>query len=195
MWWLGRWQQAASGPPGTPPRQRWQHQKETVPPPRPDPGLAACSGTSASLAAAGAPWPACCAPAWRSCAWWVGQEPRCTSSPRRTKSFALLGKWTVDTYALEVRARWIGPSEQKAPKIKTKNWPFLQKWPFSDHKKWHFQWPNQNSKNTFIVQTFPKYGPYDFYFVNLSLLGAILAIFQFCWFSGLFWPFSPCKIG
>ena len=50
--------------------------------------------------------------------------------------------------------------------------------------------PNQNSKTTFIVQTFPKYGPYDFYFVNLSLLGAILAIFQFCGFSGLFWPFS-----
>ena len=68
---------------------------------------------------------------------------------------------------------------------------FGQKW----QKKWHFEWPNQNSKTTFIVQTFPKYGPYDFYFVNLSLLGAILAIFQFCWFSGLFWPFSPCKIG
>ena len=26
---------------------------------------------------------------------------------------------------------------------------------------------------------FPKSGPYDFYFVNLTLLGAILAIFQF----------------
>ena len=48
---------------------------------------------------------------------------------------------------------------------------------------------------TFIVQTFPKYGPHDFYFVNLSLLGAILAIFQFCWFLGLFWPFSPYEIG
>ena len=46
---------------------------------------------------------------------------------------------------------------------------------------------------TFIVQTFPKYGPYDFYLVNLSLLGAILAIFQFCGFSGLFLPFFPCK--
>ena len=31
--------------------------------------------------------------------------------------------------------------------------------------------------------------------MNLSLLGAILAIFQFCWFSGLFWPFFHCKIG
>ena len=72
---------------------------------------------------------------------------------------------------------------------------FGQKCPFSDQKKWHFEWQNQNSKTTFTVQTFPKYGPYDFYFVNLSLLGAILAIFQFCWFSGLFWPFSHCKIG
>ena len=44
------------------------------------------------------------------------------------------------------------------------------------------------------LQTFPKYGPYDFYLVNLSLLGAILAIFQFCGFSGLFWPFSPCTL-
>ena len=75
------------------------------------------------------------------------------------------------------------------------DWHFWQKWPFSDPKKWHFEWPNQNSKTTFIVQTFPKYGPYDFYFVNLSLLGAILAIFQFCGFSGLFLPFFPCKIG
>ena len=40
-------------------------------------------------------------------------------------------------------------------------------------------WP-QNSKTTFIVQTFPKYGPYAFYFMNLSLMGTILAIFQFC---------------
>ena len=77
--------------------------------------------------------------------------------------------------------------------IRLKDWHFWQKWPFSDKKKWHFEWPNQNSKTTFIVQTFPKYGPYDFYLVNLSLLGAILAIFQFCGFSGLFWPFFPCK--
>merc|ERR1711978_816541 len=68
-----------------------------------------------------------------------------------------------------------------------------QKWPFLDQKKWHFEWPNQNSKTTFIVQTFPKYGPYGFDLVNYSLLGAILAIFQFCGFSGLFWPFFPCK--
>ena len=72
-----------------------------------------------------------------------------------------------------------------------KDWHFWQKWPFSDQKKWHFEWPNQNSKTTFIVQTFPKYGPYDFYLVNLSLLGAILTIFQFCGFSGLFWPVFP----
>ena len=72
---------------------------------------------------------------------------------------------------------------------------FGQKCPFSDQKKWHFEWPNQNSKTTFIVQTFPKNGPYGFDLVNLSLLGPILAKFQFCWFSGLFWPFFPCKWG
>ena len=38
---------------------------------------------------------------------------------------------------------------------------FWQKWPFSDHKKLHFELPNQNSKTTLIVQTFPKYGFYD----------------------------------
>ena len=70
---------------------------------------------------------------------------------------------------------------------------FLPKVPIFGPKKWHFEWPNQNSKTTFIVQTFPKYGHYDFYLVNLSLLGAILAIFQFCGFSGLFWPFFPCN--
>ena len=64
---------------------------------------------------------------------------------------------------------------------------------FRTKKKWHFEWPNQNSKTTFIVRTFPKNGPYGFDLVNLSLLGAILAIFQFCGFSGLFWPFFPCK--
>ena len=57
-------------------------------------------------------------------------------------------------------------------------------------KKWHFEWPNQNSKTTFIVQTFPKYVPYDLNFMNLLLLGAILAMFQFCWFSGFFCQFS-----
>ena len=30
-----------------------------------------------------------------------------------------------------------------------------QKCPFSDQKKWHFEWPNQNSKTTFIVQMPP----------------------------------------
>ena len=73
------------------------------------------------------------------------------------------------------------------------NGHFCQKCPFSDQKKWHFEWPNKNSKTTFIVRTFPKNGPYGFDLVNLSLLGAILAIFQFCGFSGLFWPFFPCK--
>ena len=48
----------------------------------------------------------------------------------------------------------------------------LPKCPFLRPKKWHFEWPNQNSKTTFIIQTFPKYGLYDFNLVNLSLLGA-----------------------
>ena len=46
------------------------------------------------------------------------------------------------------------------------------------------------SKTTFIVQTFPKYVPYDSYFMNLLLMGAILAMFQFCWVSGFFFQFS-----
>ena len=45
----------------------------------------------------------------------------------------------------------------------------------------------------FLVKTFPKYGLYGFYFMNVSHWGAIFAIFQCCWFSGLFWPFFPCK--
>ena len=77
--------------------------------------------------------------------------------------------------------------------VRDKNGHFCQKCPFSDQKKWHFEWPNQNSKTTFIVQTFPKNGPYGFDLVNLSLLGPILAKFQFCWFSGLFWAFFPSK--
>ena len=56
-----------------------------------------------------------------------------------------------------------------------------------------FWWQNQNSKTTFIVQTFPKYCRKGFYFMKLSLLSPILAKFQFCWFSGLFWAFFPCK--
>merc|ERR1712012_125663 len=60
-------------------------------------------------------------------------------------------------------------------------------------KKMALRVAKQNSETTFIVQTFPKYGPYGFDLVNLSLLDAILAIFQFCGFSGFFWPFFPCK--
>ena len=71
-----------------------------------------------------------------------------------------------------------------------KRWALLAKVTIFGPKKWHFEWPNQNSKTTFIVQTFPKYGPYDFYLVNLSLLGAILTIFQFCGFSGLYMAVS-----
>ena len=70
---------------------------------------------------------------------------------------------------------------------------FWQKWLLLDHKKWHFWWQNQNSKTTFIVQTIPKYCSKGIYFMNLSLLSQILVKFQFCWFSGLFWAFFPCK--
>ena len=83
----------------------------------------------------------------------------------------------------------------EVPFLWSENSHFCQKCPSLRPKKWHFEWPNQNSKTTFIVQTFPKYGPYGFDLVNLSLLGPILAKFQFCWFSGLFWPFFPCKWG
>ena len=86
---------------------------------------------------------------------------------------------------------WFGHS--KCHFFWSENGHFCQKCQSLRPKKWHFEWPNQNSKTTFIVQTFPKYGPYGFDLVNLSLLGAILAIFQFCGFSGLFWPFFPCK--
>ena len=74
-----------------------------------------------------------------------------------------------------------------------KNGHFWQKWLFSDHKKWHFWWQNQNSKTTFIVQTIPKYCSKGVYFMNLSLLSPILAKFQFCWFSGPFQPFFLVK--
>ena len=65
--------------------------------------------------------------------------------------------------------------DQKCHFFGLKDGHFWQKCLFSDHKKWHFWWQNRNSKTTFIVQTLPKYGPYDFYLVNLSLLCAILA--------------------
>ena len=75
----------------------------------------------------------------------------------------------------------------------SENSHFCQKCPSLRPKKWHFWWQNQNSKTTFIVQTFPKYCRKGFYFMKLSLLSPILAKFQFCWFSGLFWAFFPCK--
>ena len=65
----------------------------------------------------------------------------------------------------------------EVPFFWSQKWALLAK---NDPKKWHFEWQNQNSKTTFIVQTFPKYGPYGFGLVNLSLLGPILAKFQFC---------------
>ena len=67
---------------------------------------------------------------------------------------------------------WFGHS--KCHFFGLKDWHFWQKWPFSDQKKWHFEWPNQNSKTTFTVQTFPKYGPYDFYFVNVWTIKVFL---------------------
>ena len=70
---------------------------------------------------------------------------------------------------------------------------FCQKSPSLRPKKWHFWWQNQNSKTTFIVETFPKYCSEGFYFIKLSLLSPILAKIQFCWFSGIFWAFFPCK--
>ena len=53
-------------------------------------------------------------------------------------------------------------------------------------KKWQFRWPNHDSKTTFIVQTFLKYGLCGFYFMTLSLLGTILAKFKYWWFLGSF---------
>ena len=86
---------------------------------------------------------------------------------------------------------WFGHSKCHFFGLKDRH--FWQKWPFLDQKKWHFEWPNQNSKTTFIVQTFPKYCHKGFYFMKLSLLSPILAKFQFCWFLGLFWAFFPWK--
>ena len=62
----------------------------------------------------------------------------------------------------------------------SENSHFCQKCPSLRPKKWHFWWQNQNSKTTFIVQTFPKYCRKGFYFMKLSLLSPILAKFQFC---------------
>ena len=67
---------------------------------------------------------------------------------------------------------------------------FWQKCLFLDHKKWHFGCPNQNSKTTFIVQTFPKY---CFHLVKLSLLSPILANFNFVDFRAYFGHFSLVK--
>ena len=75
----------------------------------------------------------------------------------------------------------------------SENSHFCQKCPSLRQKKWHFWWQNQNSKTTFIVQTFPKYCRKGFYFMKLSLLSPILAKFPFCGFLGLFWAFFPCK--
>ena len=75
-----------------------------------------------------------------------------------------------------------------------KNRHFCQKCPSLRPKKWHFEWPNQNSKTSFTVQTFPNFGLYDFYFMNLSLLGAILAKFRFGDFRAYFGHFSATYV-
>ena len=54
-----------------------------------------------------------------------------------------------------------------------------------DQKKWHFEWPNQNSKTTFIVQTFPKYGPYDILFREFITFGRDFGHFSILWIFGL----------
>ena len=72
---------------------------------------------------------------------------------------------------------------------------FCKNCPSLRPKKWHFWWQNQNSATIFIVQTFPKYCHTGFYFIKISLFSPILAKFQFCCFSGLFWAFFPCKKG
>ena len=68
----------------------------------------------------------------------------------------------------------------EVPNFGFKDGHFWQKWFFSDHKKRHLWWQNQNYKTIFIVQTFPKYCRKGFYFMKLSLLSPILAKFQFC---------------
>ena len=121
---------------------------------------------------------------------WPKSRPKVINSWIKSHGVSYLGNvWPIKV----VLEFWFGHS--KCHFLWSENSHFCQKCPFLRLKKWHFEEPNQNSKTTFIVQTFPKYGPYDFYFMNLSLLGAILPIFQFCRFSGLFWPFFPCKKG
>ena len=65
----------------------------------------------------------------------------------------------------------------------------LPKVPIFETQKWHFKCPNQNSKTTFLVQTFPKYCLMVFFheiitfkpnFGQISILlifGPILGIF------------------
>ena len=53
----------------------------------------------------------------------------------------------------------------------------LPKVPFFEAKKMALLVQNQNSKTTFLVQTFPKYCRIGFYLMKLSLLSPILANF------------------
>ena len=65
--------------------------------------------------------------------------------------------------------------------------------PILDIKKWHFGWPNQNSRATFIVQTFPKYGLKDVDLMNLSFLTPSWPNFNFVDFRAYFGNFSLVK--
>ena len=72
----------------------------------------------------------------------------------------------------------------------------FQKYCFScSDRSWGWAFPIISERCVKVVQTFLHYSRYEFYFMNLSLLGVNLARFRFCWFSGLFWPFFRCKIG
>ena len=65
--------------------------------------------------------------------------------------------------------------------------------PILDIKKWQFGWPNQNSRATFIVQTFAKYGLKDVDLMNLSFLTPFWPNFNFVDFRAFFGNFSRVK--
>ena len=81
----------------------------------------------------------------------------------------------------------------KVPFFWSQRWALLAKLTVFGPQKMALPVAKSKFLDNFYSSNFPEYGPYGFDLVNLSLLGAILAIFQFCGFSGLFWPFFPCK--
>ena len=66
--------------------------------------------------------------------------------------------------------------------------------PILDIKKWHFGWPNQNSRATFIVKTFPKYGLKDVDLMNLSFLTPLWPNFYFVDIRAYFGNFPLWKM-